>query len=126
MYLLFVNDRATDIVELSAMIQSKYICKATYWESTVVTIPADDHFVWTGRVETFALEGHPTAIRCFAWIEMAHNVQRRFVIILQNGLIVSPEVAVKAWLASKTVTIHPVIDGAPGGVGNTAQRRGRE
>ena len=53
--------------------------------------------VWEGVVEVFALQGHPTATRCYVW---SHTVdgseKRRFVAVLHQGPVNSPKAAVRA------------------------------
>jgi hypothetical protein len=61
--------------------------------------------VWFGTVEVFALTGHRRAKRCYAWEEAPDSARRQIVTVLQTGLIIFPETAVKAWLAFKRVTI---------------------
>ena len=78
-------------------------------ESVPVKEPAGGHAIWTGVVEVFELVGFSAAKRCYAWVETFGKTQQQFVTVLQKGLVISPESAVRAWLASKTVTIHPVF-----------------
>jgi hypothetical protein len=52
---------------------------------------------WEGDVYVFALEGHPTAQRAYAWSVPVHGSERRrFYAVLHKGPIDSPEKAVRA------------------------------
>jgi len=44
----------------------------------------------------FDLIGHPTATRCYAWSHATTGKKRRFVAVLHQGSVDSPEKAVKA------------------------------
>jgi hypothetical protein len=77
-------------------------------ESVPVEKQVDGHTIWSGSIEIFELINHGAAKRCYAWLEIPGKAQHHFVAVLQKGLVISPESAVKAWLASKSVTIHPV------------------
>lgn len=94
---------------LSATIEIKHNCKAIHMESVPVREEFDGNTIWDGTVEVFALVGHPDSRRCFAWVEVPNDLQFQFITMLQKGFIVSPERAVKAWLASRPVTVHPVV-----------------
>jgi hypothetical protein len=104
-----IGARTNYLEMLSATIELKHKCKAIHVESVPVTEEAGGEIVWAGNVEVFVLVGHPDARRCYAWIETPADGQYQFVTMIQKGFIVSPETAVKAWLATKCVTIHPVF-----------------
>jgi len=111
--LVTVSARTIYIELLAKAIETKHRCKPVHLESVPVTEVANGQTIWTGMVQVFELTDHPTAKRCFAWIEVPTNFQRQFVMVLQKGLVISPETAVKAWLGSKTVTVSPVQDSRP-------------
>ena len=53
-------------------------------------------------VEVFALEGHPTATRGYAWDHALDDTEeRRVVTVLHDGPVDSPEAAVRAAVASE-------------------------
>jgi hypothetical protein len=103
------NDMSPDYINLlSGAVELKHACEAKHIESVPVTASADGKTVWKGMVEVFELAGHARAKRCFAWVEM-RNGKRQPVTVLQNRLIISPEMAVKGWLASKQVVIESLF-----------------
>ncbi len=58
--------------------------------------------VWDGTVEVFDLEGHPTATRCYAWSHAVDGSEkRRYVAVLHEGPVDSPEAAVRAAIVQK-------------------------
>ena len=52
--------------------------------------------VWRGDVETFALAGHATATRAYAWSEATTGTKRRFFVVLHTGPVTSAAKAVQA------------------------------
>lgn len=52
--------------------------------------------IWEATVEVFDLAGHPTAKRCYAWSHATTGKKRRFVAVLHQGPVDSPEKAVRA------------------------------
>ena len=72
-------------------------CESTWLESVSVTETFQGQTVWEGTVQVFDLIGHSTATRCYAWshaVEGSEN--RRFVAVLHQGPVDSPEKAVRA------------------------------
>lgn len=70
-------------------------------ESTwVESVPVKDTFAgevaWDGVVQVFTLKDHPTATHAYAWSHATTGTKRRFVAVLGEGPIDSPELAVKA------------------------------
>jgi hypothetical protein len=115
-----MSSSASHLEALLATVQLKHRCKATHLESVPVKEEAEGQTVWTGWVEVFELADHEGAKRCYAWAGMPDEARHQFVTVLQKGLVISPESAVKAWLASRSVTIHPVVKeklSPPGGPG---------
>lgn len=52
---------------------------------------------WEGDVHVFALEGHPTAGKAYAWsVPVPGSDRRRFYAVLHEGPVDSPEKAVRA------------------------------
>jgi hypothetical protein len=103
-----MSARTNDLDVLKATVQLKHKCKAVHAESVRVVERSQGRTVWKGMVEVFELAGHASAMRCYAWIEIPSGAERQCVSILQKGLVISPETAVKGWLASRSVTIDPV------------------
>lgn len=52
--------------------------------------------VWEGDVQVFALVGHPTAKRCYAWSHASEGTKRRFYAVLHAPPVDSPLTAVRA------------------------------
>jgi hypothetical protein len=72
-------------------------CDSTWVESVVVTETFQGETVWDGTVEVFDLHGHPTASRCYAWSHAVDGSEkRRYVAVLHQGPVDSPEAAVRA------------------------------
>ena len=83
------------------------ICKAHGCESGhVESVPIVETFrgktVWKGTVEVFALTGHATAKRCYAWGHAVRDTGNdvRFVTVLEVPPVVSPLTAVRASILS--------------------------
>lgn len=82
---------------LKEAILNLHNCDSTWIEAVPVTETFQGQAVWVGTVQVFDLVGHPTATRCYAWshaIEGSEN--RRFVAVLHQGPVDSPEKAVRA------------------------------
>lgn len=56
------------IDNLKLLIERQEKCRATHTESAVIKERYDNRVIWEGMVETFQLEGHPTAKRAYAWV----------------------------------------------------------
>ncbi len=59
------------------------------WARIVETFEGET--VWEGEVLVFELEGHPTALRCYAW-----EVDGTVTAVLHIGPVDSPQKAVRA------------------------------
>ncbi len=59
------------------------------WARIVATF--EGKTVWEGEVLVFELEGHPTALRCYAW-----EVDGTVTAVLHIGPVDSPQKAVRA------------------------------
>jgi len=97
---------------LKAAVQMKHQCHALHLDSIPLTLENGGETVWGGIVEVFALVDHKTATRCYAWTETVNECEQRFVVILQKGFVITPAHAVKAWLATRPIVIHPVVPGS--------------
>ena len=72
-------------------------CDSTWVESVSVTETFQGQTVWDGTVEVFDLIDHPTASRCYAWSHgLDDSEKRRYVAVLHEGPVASPQAAVKA------------------------------
>ena len=77
-------------------IRSLHGCDATWIESVPVKETFHGQTVWEGTVQVFTLQGHPTATLCYAWSYVTEGEKRRFVAVLRQGPVNSPETAVRA------------------------------
>ena len=71
-------------------------CDSNWVESVPITETFQGAVVWDGIVEVFDLVNHPTANRCYAWSHATEGEKRRFVAVLHQGPVDSPEKAVRA------------------------------
>jgi hypothetical protein len=72
-------------------------CKSTWIKSIPVKEMFEGDTVWEGIVQVFDLINHPKAKRCYAWShELEGSKKRKFFAVLHQGVIDSPEKAVKA------------------------------
>jgi hypothetical protein len=82
---------------LREAIRNLHGCDSRHVESVPVTETREGETAWDGVVEVFDLIDHSTAERAYAW---AHAVdesdKRRFVAVLHEGPIDSPQEAVRA------------------------------
>jgi hypothetical protein len=79
-------------------IQRLHGCESTYVESVPVHETFEGQTVWDGIVHVFSLQGHSTATRAYAWAELLNDVtgKQRFVAVLHQGPVYSPNAAVQA------------------------------
>jgi len=96
---------------LKEAIRHLYGHEAVWVQSVPVKETFQGQVVWEGIVEVFDLKGHPTAARCYAWSHTTKGNKRRFVAVLQQGPVDSPEKAVRAAIVRETngqrETNHP-------------------
>ena len=90
-----------DKVALSKAIRDLHSCDSVWVESVPVKETFQGQTVWEGSVQVFDLIGHPTAKRCYAWSHATKGKKRRFVAVLHQGPVDSPEKAVRAAIASE-------------------------
>lgn len=72
----------------------------------IKSVPVEETFqgqtVWNGIVQVFELIGHPTAKKCYAWSYIVDDSgKRKFVAVLHQKPVDSPEAAVKAFIVSE-------------------------
>jgi hypothetical protein len=85
-----------DRMALKNAILNLHHCDATWVASATVKETFQSQTVWEGTVQVFELHGHPTASRCYAWSHATTGEKRRFVAVLHQGPVDSPEKAVRA------------------------------
>ena len=95
------GNRTWNMDEVSAealikAIRNLHGCEATWVEALPVKEAFQGQTIWEGTVQVFALHGHPTATRCYAWSHATTGEKRRFVAVLHQGAVDSPEKAVRA------------------------------
>jgi len=82
---------------LKEAIRNLHGCEATWVESVPVKEEFEGQTVWEGTVQVFDLQAHPQATRCYAWSHAADEApKRRFVAVLHQGPVDSPQAAVRA------------------------------
>jgi len=84
------------IEALIEAIRNLHGCEAKWIEAIPVKEVFQGQTVWEGIVQVFALEGHPSASRCYAWSYITEDEKRRFIAVLHQGPIDSPWTAVRA------------------------------
>ena len=83
---------------LQGTVEHLHKCSARH----VGTVPVHEKFkgktVWQGKIEVFAISGHPTAERCYAWSHREGEGDRgeRFVAVLEMPPVEDALTAVRA------------------------------
>ena len=75
-------------------------CQASYVGSKTVKESFQGKTPWEGEVEIFDIKGHPKAERCYAWTYVDDNGKNQYTTVLETPPVDSPEMAVRAALAS--------------------------
>ena len=76
-------------------------CKAKWVESIPIKEIFEGETVWEGVVQVFGLIDYPKATRCYAWSHgLDKSKKRRFFAVLHQGVVDSPQAAVKAAIVS--------------------------
>ena len=86
---------------LRKAIRDLHGCASVWVEAAPVKETFQGETVWDGIVQVFDLTGHPTATRCYAWSHATTGKKRRFVAVLHQGPVDSPEKAVRAAIAQQ-------------------------
>ncbi len=95
------------IEALRKAIKDLHGCDSVWLKSVEVKEVFQDQTVWEGTVQVFALKGHPTAKRCYAWSHsVKDSTKRRFVTVLEQGTIDSPQKAVRAAIVQEARDEH--------------------
>jgi hypothetical protein len=93
-----VSDR---IEGLKEAVEKIHDCKARHVVSNTVMEFFREEVAWEGLVETFEIEGHPRAKRCYAW-SFTENGEPKYTTVLEISPVNSPESAVKVALAAQS------------------------
>ena len=82
---------------LRAAVEGLHGGQATLEQTEHVVEHHHGETVWEGDIAVFALGGHPTASRCYAWSEpVKGSDRRRFFAVLHDGPVTSPTMALRA------------------------------
>ena len=91
---------------LRKAIRDLHGCDSTWVESVSVTETFEGQIVWRGTVKAFDLVDHPSASRCYAWSHETDERKLRYVAVLHQGPVDSPEKAVRAAVVQKNKERH--------------------
>jgi hypothetical protein len=84
------------IEALAKAILDLHDCKATWIKSVPVEEVFEGETVWEGVVQVFEID-HPKSKFCYAWSHgLDNSKKRRFFAVLHQGVVDSPEKAVRA------------------------------
>lgn len=90
------------VTALGEAIRNMHGCGSTWVAAVPVRETFNGQTVWEGEVQVFDLHHHPTAARCYAWSHAVDDSdRRRFVAVLHQPPIDSPEAAVRAAIAQE-------------------------
>ena len=84
------------IQSMQEAIRNLHSVPSVWVEAVPVTETFQGQTVWEGTVQVFDLTGHPTASRCYAWSHETDQGKRRYVAVLHEGPVDSPDKAVRA------------------------------
>lgn len=83
--------------ELRKAVERMHGCSASWLEAALVQEKFKGKTVWNGIVQVFALTGHPSAARCYAWSSPVEgNEKRRFFAVLHKPPVMSALDTVRA------------------------------
>ena len=85
----------SELDSLREAVEACHGSKAAFLEQTPIREVFRGRTVWEGSVMTFALEGHPTAERCYAL-----RVDGKITTVLHEGAVDSPLAAVRATIVN--------------------------
>ncbi len=108
------------IDRLREAIRNLHGCDSTWLLSVPMTVTEAwrGESAWDGVVEVFELIDHSTANLCYAWAHAVDDDSNRwrFVAVLHEGLLDSPQAAVEAAIAQEhrgTLVAAPLIEPVP-------------
>jgi hypothetical protein len=76
-------------------------CKAKLKESVPVKVTFQGQTVWEGVVQVFELIDHPTAKKCYAWSYETDEGKIKFIAVLHQDPVNSPQDAVKGFIVNE-------------------------
>ncbi|MGD1146701.1 MAG: hypothetical protein ABR961_01975 [Thermoanaerobaculaceae bacterium] len=86
-----------DANALREAVERLHGCKAKLLEAVRVVERFHGAVVWDGVIHVFSIEGHPSAVICYAWSSPVEGSgRRRFYAVLRTPPVVSPADAVRA------------------------------
>jgi hypothetical protein len=77
-------------------IKNLHDADATLIEYVPVMERVQGKVVWSGSVGVFALTGHATATKVYAWSDETTGTRRKFYAVLHEGPVDSPRKAVRS------------------------------
>lgn len=95
---------------LQHAIRLEHQCEVVHRQTVPVHEMIDGRTIWRGNVEVFSLIGHPEAKNCYAWWQDQNGEDTRFVTVLENHLINSPDKAVKSAIFFEAQPASPSVD----------------
>ena len=88
--------------ELQQAVERMHECKARLIATKPVSETFEGKPVWEGVVHVFALDGHPTADRAYAWSSpIEGSTKRRFFAVLYAAPVQSAQDAVRAAIVAE-------------------------
>ena len=87
------------ISSLGQAITAMHGCDCSHLETSTVIEQIEGKTIWSGKVETFDLEGHEAATQAFGWA-WEENGEPKYIAVLNVPPINDPSDAVKAAIAS--------------------------
>lgn len=91
---------STRIEHLGRDIETTERCRAQHVESVPIREMFNGEVVWEGVVEVFDLIDHPTAKRCYAWMQPSQHGYPTVIQVLNLPPVKDPITAVRAYIAS--------------------------
>lgn len=88
-------------VEIQTNLNNLHGCDSIHVETVEVIESFGGETVWEGTVEVFDLIDHPTAQRAYAWAYETDEGKLRYVAVLREPPVDSPEAAVRAAIAAE-------------------------
>ncbi len=82
-------------------ISKGYKCQAKHIKTVPIHEQHQGKTIWQGEVEVFELMGHPKAKQCCGWGFEDKPGHTEFVTVLEVSPVISPQTAVRAYLASQ-------------------------
>jgi len=85
--------------KLQLAIRQAHGCEAVH-ERTWMGVEHWNQLIWSGSLEVFRLEGHPTAKRAYTWARVRGDQLECYIVLGENG-VNSPRAAVKHTLETE-------------------------